>query len=571
VGLWKLLQGRIALKDFRMAGFRLNMVKRDSTSNYMFLLEGRDRSPRRADTITVSDYSGRAGRLITAVFDKIPSNLGVTDFDIQVNIDGHTVEMRLDSLEITDHNFLTTLQIKEDTVKQSWIADGSLDPGRRTARCSLYNSAGRKVVLPYISRRWEAYIGFDTIRFSLSTGSKGNITVISGTAGVAGLGIEHRRISKRLVEFDELATEFTINIGRDYIEMDSATTVSFNKVLLNQYMHYRPRPTKQYSLVLNTLPFPAQDLFSSLPPGLFQNLEGMKAKGDLSFRLEFDVDLSFPDSLHFLCELKPHKFFVTSFGATDFRVLNSSFEYTAYEEGVPVKSMIVGPENPDFRPLDRISPHLKYSVMNSEDGAFYGHQGFLPDAFRESIAANIKARRFVRGGSTITMQLVKNVFLNRNKTIARKVEEALIVWLIENYGLCSKDRMLEVYLNIIEWGPMVYGAQEASLFYFSKDASALSLAEAIFMASVIPRPKYFRWSFDESGQLRDYLKNYYRFMSERMLRKEMISQYDFDQLQPFVELKGLAKDLLIKPDSTRPDTTDLILLLPDEARLPDNY
>ena len=93
------------------------------------------------------------------------------------------------------------------------------------------------------------------------------------------------------------------------------------------------------------------------------------------------------------------------------------------------------------------------------------------------------------------MQLVKNVFLNRNKNFARKLEEALIVWLIENERLTSKERMYEVYLNIVEWGPLVYGIQEASAYYFNKRPSQLNTEESIFLASIIPKPKHFRSSF----------------------------------------------------------------------------
>ena len=82
---------------------------------------------------------------------------------------------------------------------------------------------------------------------------------------------------------------------------------------------------------------------------------------------------------------------------------------------------------------------------------------------------NIKERKFARGGSTITMQLVKNVFLKRNKTIARKMEEILLTWLIENQQLCSKERMFEVYLNIIELGPHVYGAKGSSFLFWQKN------------------------------------------------------------------------------------------------------
>jgi len=102
----------------------------------------------------------------------------------------------------------------------------------------------------------------------------------------------------------------------------------------------------------------------------------------------------------------------------------------------------------------------------------------------------------VRGASTISMQLVKNLFLERQKTIARKLEEMIITWLIEENRLVSKERMFEIYLNIIEWGPQVYGAQEEARFYFDKDVADLTLAEAIFMAGIIPQPKRFMVSFD---------------------------------------------------------------------------
>lgn len=90
------------------------------------------------------------------------------------------------------------------------------------------------------------------------------------------------------------------------------------------------------------------------------------------------------------------------------------------------------------------------SVMQSEDDAFFYHHGFLLDAMREALIHDLKVHRFARGGSTISMQIVKNIFLNRKKNIAHKLKEALIVWLIETEHLTSKSRMYEVYLNIAE-------------------------------------------------------------------------------------------------------------------------
>jgi membrane peptidoglycan carboxypeptidase len=114
--------------------------------------------------------------------------------------------------------------------------------------------------------------------------------------------------------------------------------------------------------------------------------------------------------------------------------------------------------------------------------------------------------------------------------------------------------MYEVYLNIIEMGPMVYGVNEAAHFYFDKDVSKLTLAEAIYLASIVPHPKWFKYSFDKEGQLREYLASYYKLMSEKMLHKELITQEDFDVLQPKVELKGIAKTLVLPADSIPPDS-----------------
>ncbi|MFO7734506.1 MAG: biosynthetic peptidoglycan transglycosylase, partial [Candidatus Aminicenantes bacterium] len=181
----------------------------------------------------------------------------------------------------------------------------------------------------------------------------------------------------------------------------------------------------------------------------------------------------------------------------------------------------------------------------------------LLEPFKESIAVNLREKRFVRGASTISMQLVKNLFLKRQKTVARKLEEMIITWLIEENRLVSKERMLEIYLNIIEWGPQVYGAQEAARFYFDKDVADLTLAEAIFMASIIPQPKRFMTSFDEEQRLRSWLQAYYADVSAKMLKRGWIEQRDFDALTADVRLLGPAR-LLLKGQDIRPEIPDLL-------------
>jgi len=114
------------------------------------------------------------------------------------------------------------------------------------------------------------------------------------------------------------------------------------------------------------------------------------------------------------------------------------------------------------------------------------------------------------------MQLVKNAFLSRDKTIARKAEEILIVWLIQNDQIMTKDRMLEVYFNIIEWGNDVYGIGEASRYYFNKSPAELTIGEAIYLASIVPHPKTGLYSFQPDGTLRPYLVGYFNLIGNLM-------------------------------------------------------
>ena len=550
----KLLAGRISVTDIRIRNLYLTISRKDSITNYGFLLKKRkspetsgNSGPLKAinwDTSTGAgtDYNETTKRLFRLVFDKIPLRMEVSNLNLRSITGAHEVGIHVDSINLKDQGFNTRLFIHEDSLNAVWKASGTLDNNRRHVRLELGSADGRKVSLPYIGYKWNAACSFDSLSFSLAAGPAAKDAFgIRGRIALSGLQIHHEKIARDTVFSWKSGIDYAVSFKPDAIELDSATRVSFNLLDFNPYLKYRPYPSKQIWIRISKPFFTAQSLFSSLPEGLFTNLAGIKTTGDLSYYLDFYVDLDMPDSLRFEMEMKRRQFRVLSYGNGTLLKLDSAFLYTAYEDGEAVRSFTVGPENPNFRRLDQISPYLQYAVMTSEDGGFYLHRGFLPDAFRESIITNIKEGRFVRGGSTISMQLVKNVFLSRNKTIARKLEEALIVWLIENQEICSKQRMYEVYLNIIEWGPLIYGANEASRFYFNKDASRLTLSEAIFMASIIPRPKWFKYNFDEQGHLRTSMADYYRLVSSKMLAKGWITQDDFNHLVPDVELKGQAR------------------------------
>ena len=137
-------------------------------------------------------------------------------------------------------------------------------------------------------------------------------------------------------------------------------------------------------------------------------------------------------------------------------------------------------------PLKRISPNVAHAVIVSEDGTFYDNGGVDWYEVEESIEKNLKEGRAARGGSTISQQLAKNLFLSTSKDPLRKLKELIITLRMER--ILSKERILEIYLNIVEWGNGVYGVEAAARKYFGKSASELSREEAARLAAVIPSP-----------------------------------------------------------------------------------
>ncbi|ADI30907.1 monofunctional biosynthetic peptidoglycan transglycosylase [Methylotenera versatilis] len=137
----------------------------------------------------------------------------------------------------------------------------------------------------------------------------------------------------------------------------------------------------------------------------------------------------------------------------------------------------------------RISNNLKRAVVASEDAKFVDHEGFDWEGIEKAYAKNLKKGKIVAGGSTISQQLAKNLFLSTKRTPWRKGEEALITVMLEN--VLSKRRILEIYLNIIEWGNGVFGAEAASRHYYKTSAAGLSSAQAAKLAAMIPNPRYY--------------------------------------------------------------------------------
>lgn len=163
-------------------------------------------------------------------------------------------------------------------------------------------------------------------------------------------------------------------------------------------------------------------------------------------------------------------------------------------------------ENPDatlkhqWVEYQKISRNLKRAVIASEDAKFVGHEGFDWDGIQKAYEKNWQKGKIVAGGSTISQQLAKNLFLSTGRTPWRKLEEVAITWMLER--MMSKRRIFEIYLNVIEWGNGVFGAEAAARHYYKTSAANLSAGQAAKLAAMIPNPKYYDKHREARGLVR---------------------------------------------------------------------
>ena len=567
IRLSSLLMGRINVKSLSLDKLYLHPKDIFGSKNFQFLL-AKDSVTNDKSGGDSKGYAALVDRVLSTLFDLLPASYSIHDLRISGIKDLVCTQIIVDTIKSEKGEYNFWAGIYESGKKSYWHFIGTNDKSNRLLSGSIIRN-GKKgnvpVLLPLIGFR----LSMDTLDFEFrDEGVSGGVLELKSKMRCSNWEMEHWRISPKPVSIPNCGGEIDLKIGKDFVTVDTTSKFFLGEVAAHTFFQFKKELSRQVKLNLTMPETSSQAFFNSLPTGLFTNLEGIQTQGNLSFYLNFSLDLDNPDQVEFDAGLNRKGFKLVKMGAENLSKMNSEFLYTAYENGVPIKTFAVGPSNPDFVPLDKISPLLQQSILSSEDGSFFGHLGFNMDAFKSSITANAKAKRFVRGASTISMQLVKNVFLTRNKTMARKLEEILMVWLIENLRLTSKERMYEVYLNVIEWGPGIYGIGEASDFYFKKAPENLTLNESIFLASIIPSPKWFKYRFDENGQLRSDMEGYFRIISGHLVKRGVITEEVKNDLLPGVELTGRAKEFLHKPDSLLPDSSALEIPVLQVEELP---
>ena len=275
----------------------------------------------------------------------------------------------------------------------------------------------------------------------------------------------------------------------------------------------------------------AQRIVDALPAAFVGRLDGMRLGGDVAWKFEGELDTRDMESLKYHSDPRNWDFTVRTLGSQiELASVTRKFTQRAPEPDGTTVEFQTGPGARRWVRYSRVSPWMAKVLTTTEDGTFWRHGGIAFFALHDAMVANLQRGRFYRGGSTLTMQLVKNVFLNREKTIARKAQELFLAWRLERF--LTKQQIMELYLNIVELGPGIYGIGRAARYYFDKTAAELNLVECAFLASILPNPRKYHYHFRRGKVSENWRKGLERTL-QVMVKRDRITPADFRAAAPY--------------------------------------
>lgn len=356
---------------------------------------------------------------------------------------------------------------------------------------------------------------------------------VEGQAHVSGLPFRHHLVATKTLTGIDVSADFAarIDMKKNELVLERSKLILGKAPLIirGTIARYDENPAFDFDVRLPETS--VQSILDSIPLELIPRLEGIQADGTLEWSLLFKLDTADMSTLEYEATPILRGFSVRTLGNyVKLSRVRGPFEHRVTEPDGTVYSFQTGPGSGNWTPYRDISPWMTAVITTTEDGGFFSHSGFSTFAIKESIVQNLEKGSFVRGASTISQQLAKNLFLSREKTISRKIQEIIITDQIEK--TLSKEEILGLYFNVIEFGPGIYGITKAAERYFGKHPAELSLLDCIFLASVIPNPKRYYRQF-ERGVVTENWRLKLEFFARAMLQRGKITQEEYDAIVPF--------------------------------------
>ncbi|MEY3012084.1 MAG: hypothetical protein RIT45_819, partial [Pseudomonadota bacterium] len=362
---------------------------------------------------------------------------------------------------------------------------------------------------------------------------------VEGKIEAIAVGIDWWRLSK--VPVDGLSFSATMTLTADakaralQLDLSPLTLGEAQARLLLEAKDIGPKASIHVRFEV-----PKQDcgkIAAAIPASLVPTLGKLEAKGELAADFDFVMPLAKPYKGKLDANLDDEACVDVRFEKVDLAEVAGDFSRPVNESGTLLEDQLIGPTSESWVSLADLPPWVPYAMMATEDAAFYHHRGLRLGLLSRAIKMNLDYGRFVYGGSTLTQQLVKNLYLTRDKYLGRKFEELLIVWHMERSlgedKVKTKDRILELYCNAVEFAPHLYGIERAAQTYFGKSAKELSPLEVAFLAANKPHPKVGFRVFEQK-KWTDWWQERMIGILRKMRADEIITEQQFVAEAPYV-------------------------------------
>ncbi len=382
-----------------------------------------------------------------------------------------------------------------------WQAKGWVEPRQRLASIDL--SAERFTfdrISPILTRSVVVDYDKTSVDATLALEVSGGQAALKGSVNISGLNLFHAKVAEETIRNIDLSGAIDVRFDRAarYLEL-RRSDFEFRGVRFSAAGHLglvggldrltgKRRRERVVGARLVIPKVGCSKMLAAIPTELVPYMQGFELRGQFRSDLATEIDWADLDSTTLTgavgirgCRVRKAP------GIVDAKKLREPFTHRAEVSKGKWLAFHVGETNPDFVRIEDVSPFLIKSLLTTEDSRFYRHRGFIIHEFRSALIKNLKAGRFRYGASSITMQIVKNVMLYRSKLLSRKLQELFLTWYIES--VLSKDRLMEIYVNVIEFGPGIYGIGPAARHYFGKHPRDLNPVEAVFFSSILPSPK----------------------------------------------------------------------------------
>ena len=314
---------------------------------------------------------------------------------------------------------------------------------------------------------------------------------LDGHLELEGLNLQHHLLAADRVEDVDLEVELVASVEPAAYRVDLEKLALVRRgarlEISGEVVHAPERPQRRYQIEAKLPKTPCQTVLNAIPEALVPSLRGLKLEGNYEARVALNVDFSDIEALSLETDIRPTNCGVLSVPAalSPARLRNGFTHRVTMRDGRQ-RAVRLFAGSGSYVSLSQISPHMVAAVLTTEDGGFWRHRGFLPLQFAEALRRNLKAGRVRLGASTITMQMVKNVFLSHERTLSRKLQELVLTEYVER--VLDKNRIMELYLNVIEFGPGIYGVVAAAEHYFGKHPQELNSLETAYLALMLPSP-----------------------------------------------------------------------------------